>query len=204
MAFIPIPNSVKVSVEWLVAGQEVVLTFTVRKPSAVTQTDVNNIRDVMHNWASNNLRNLMHSGAQYQRTYVVDLSSENGPFAEAVPPAAVFGSIGGVAAANNVALAVSHRTAQRGKSFRGRVYLGGLAAGSLQTATTISPTFVTTIAGVWALLVGALTAQAYQLAVPSRQANKQPRVTGLSTPVSLVLIDAFLDSQRRRLAGRGE
>lgn len=104
---------------------------------------------------------------------------------------------------NNVTTAVKKATGLAGRAFRGRTYHVGTANGQVNSNT------------VTAFHVGVLTA-AYnalrnpgsglfvpQMCVLSEVVGGAWRGTGIATIVTGIAVDATVDSQRRRLPGRG-
>jgi hypothetical protein len=104
---------------------------------------------------------------------------------------------------NNAALVVTQYTDQRGRSFRGRNYIPGLPQSDLEDPSHVTPTQAADWAAVWADLFSTMTTGGYTPVVTSYSFNKVPRTTAVSTPISSVAANNELDSQRRRLAGRG-
>jgi hypothetical protein len=105
---------------------------------------------------------------------------------------------------------VSFRTDLRGRSFRGRNYVIGLTEdmvdGNSLEAGVSEPwrlayahlgTLVADIDWTW-VVVSRFSG------VSGSPPEPTPRVAGVTTPItSVVVVDQFIDSQRRRLSGRG-
>lgn len=111
---------------------------------------------------------------------------------------AVAGTLAGDLLPPQTALCVTLRTAQAGRSFRGRVYLPGFGEGQNATGGTISSTgscvaFVTAIKA-------ALVASSLDLGVLSRPAPTAPvpRAGFITVVTSIVARDSVWDTQRRR------
>lgn len=96
----------------------------------------------------------------------------------------------------SVAGVISLKTALRGRSYRGRVYMTALAE-SLVTGNTILSSWTSGMVTFWA---GIIVSEAlpFDLAVCSRWENGVKRATGIVTPVASIEVDARVDSQRRR------
>jgi hypothetical protein len=103
-------------------------------------------------------------------------------------------------------MAVSFRSALSGRSFRGRNYIPCLT-NSQVTGNLIDVSWQGDIINAYAELLfggGALPA-GWVWVVVSRFTNNLPRVTGIFSEVFSVLVtDTIVDSQRRRLPGRGK
>lgn len=112
--------------------------------------------------------------------------------------AAVAGTATGDLLPPQTALVITLRTAQAGRSFRGRVYLPGFAesvstAAGIYAGTTHGVSFITAIKS-------ALVTSGLDLGVLSRpNAEATPPRAGFITPVtSIVIRDNVWDTQRRR------
>lgn len=131
-----------------------------------------------------------------------DLSSAAGPRFEFFLPAPRAGTNASAPLPNNVTIAVSMRTGARGRSFRGRVFYIGLPASYLDTTgQSLNSTATTQTLSDWNALLGDVEAGGVGvLCVLSRRSGGVARANGIGTQVSsIVLADAFVDSQRRRL-----
>jgi len=130
---------------------------------------------------------------------VIDLSSQFGGTATDTSLAGSAGDIADNAMPGNVVFCVSLRTAERGRSRRGRKYLSGLGEGQV-TGNLVSPTVAANlVAAIEGVRTDMLT-NGYQMVVVSRQENNVPRTTALSTPVTTVVaVDNTVDTLRGRL-----
>jgi hypothetical protein len=104
---------------------------------------------------------------------------------------------------NNVTVAVKKATGRAGRSYRGRTYVVGLPLGAYSD-NRLTTTYATALLDAF----DALTAvggplDIFQLVVLSEVSGGVPRAEGVTTPVTGFAIDPVLDSQRRRLPGRG-
>lgn len=118
----------------------------------------------------------------------------------------VSGSAAGDGLPLNVAACVTFGTGRAGRAGRGRYYLGCLAE-AVTIGSRFIPTFVAAMNvafGDMPTLVSSVGSAVHQLVVYSTVLNNVRRATGLATPVtSCYLRDNVVDSQRRRLPGRG-
>jgi len=96
----------------------------------------------------------------------------------------------------NVAFCVSLRTALAGRSTRGRKYFAGLGEGDVSGNEFDGGRIATLLTGVNDLIANLVT-NGTPLAIFSRTI---PALTQVQTATA---VDAFVDSQRRRLTGRG-
>lgn len=116
------------------------------------------------------------------------------------------GLVSNAALPGNVALCLSLRTGLSGRSRRGRIYLGGIPENYV-TANEITAELASSINTKATEFLGdiatGLEGQG-EVVVISRYANKQLRTEPLVTVVTdMLLKDRVVDSQRRRLTGRG-
>jgi hypothetical protein len=105
------------------------------------------------------------------------------------------GTAAGFSNPGNVAYVSSWRTGRPGRRYRGRTFLTNLAEGET-TGDTITSGLLSTITAFAIEFLLPRVASAFKSAVGSR-------VGGFSTPINGFVLDPTLDSQRRRLAGRG-
>ena len=206
MAFVPIPSAMKAEVIWNLGAQEVVITLTVRKSAGgtITQADVDGVADTIHSWAQGAFRGVLSAAAFYTLSRVTDISTATGPQAVRIPATTVVGQYAGTSAPNNVSLVTTLRTGLRGRSYRGRSYLFALPTGQLGgSSTTVVNTYALSVLAAYIGLQAALLIVGKTLAVPSKVLDGVARNPGVATPVTTFSNDVLLDSQRRRLAGRG-
>lgn len=105
---------------------------------------------------------------------------------------------------NNVAICISFRTALRGRSFRGRNYISGLGVSDV-TGNTFDQNLLDAIVEGYQSLVDTPLLGDTSWSVVSRFTNNEPREAGEAVPILTALsIDNVIDSQRRRLPGRGQ
>jgi hypothetical protein len=96
----------------------------------------------------------------------------------------------------NVTLTMSWRTGLAGRKFRGRIYVPGLCVTDVSSTDTVA-----------SVITAALSVAAQALYSGALSGGVVPAVfhrsTATYTPVNSHVIEALVDSQRRRLAGRG-
>lgn len=204
MTFVPIANTLKVAVEFTLAGQVVVITFAAKGATAPTPTTMATLGDNIRDWAASVLMPQLSSALTFTGVTLTDETTSSGPVVHVPQPGSpVVGSITGGCAPNNVAKAFTLNTGNRGRSYRGRVYIPGIPDSRFNVDNTVTSGFQTAILSGLVDLAGRLVSDAFVMAVASRFAGGAPRVTGVATPVTGFAGDTILDSQRRRLPGRG-
>lgn len=203
MAFIPVPNAIKLTVTFTLGGQLVNLTLGLEKASAVTPSDLTAACNGGIDWASTEL--LPHLSNQIALTgaEAYDLSSSSAPTVKLSTASPIVGVVNAISTPANAAGVISFRTGGRGRSSRGRIYVPGFPQTAVQQGVFLD-------AGtVGALLDAGNKINTYFTGVPlnhvviSRYTNNAPRITGVTEPVTGIVVDNRIDSQRRRLAGRG-
>lgn len=98
----------------------------------------------------------------------------------------------------SVAIVVSFRTAQRGRSFRGRNYVGGLGVSDV-TENRFDQNLLDDLVSAYQQLADTPLVEGTTWVVVSRFHNNAPRVNGITTPITTVVsVDNKVDSQRGR------
>lgn len=120
---------------------------------------------------------------------------DSGEVTLAISPAQEGGS-GNPGLPGNVALCVSLRTALSGRTTRGRKYFAGLDETKV-TGNLLDPTTAADILDGVNALISSMVDGGHPLAIFSRTALT------LTTISTATLVDLVVDSQRRRLTGRG-
>jgi len=202
MAFIPVPNTIKLSFEWLVAGQIVAVTLSVEKASAVTVADLDTVNDMAVDWWNTDSKALQTATSTLTRTTSTDLTTSSSPVADN-PITPIAGTAAGNPLPNNAALVVSFKTANRGRSYRGRMYWPGIPQSQQLNPVTVQSAYAIGLATSVAAFLDDLDTAGYTPVVVSRQEDNVVRTTGVTTPITTLEVEQFIDSQRRRLAGRG-
>jgi hypothetical protein len=204
MAFVPVPDTILVEMRMLLDSQRVENTLYFRKTGGWIIADVTPLVNALIIWWQASLGAVLSTGLTLREIAVTDLSSLTGFSVSQTPPTPLpTGSDGGEHEPNNVALCVSFRTLSRGRSFRGRNYVTGLPE-SRVSGSFVSDATVAAIQAAYQLLPGIAVTAGCIWVVVSRFTAGAPRVTGITTEIdSVVVIDNVVDSQRRRLPGRG-
>jgi hypothetical protein len=203
MIFVPVPNTAKIELVYSIDGQtlENVMHFVGANPP--TETDLTNLAaDARLMWHGT-FRNIQALGCQLVKIKATDCSSEDGAAIEYTTLLPDTGTISEEMMSNNVTACVSLKTAKRGRSYRGRIYVPGLpiSAVSTNTLTTTVVNYLNSYFSEWNWLDN--DGEPWGLVVASRYHNNQPRVIGVTTPVTSFITNSTVASQRRRLPGRG-
>lgn len=205
MPFIPVENTLLVELRQRLDGQAIENTLYFRKPAgAPTLSDAVTLANNLLVWWTTVLAPNLSNLLTLAEITVTDLSSATSfVHTQAAPVPNPTGAVAGHALPNNCALCVSFRTASRGRSFRGRNYVPGMTESGSESSR-IDVVTAGLIVDAYQEVAQVAEDSLYLWVVVSRFTNNAPRVTGISTPItSVVLVDNVVDSQRRRLPGRG-
>lgn len=204
--FIPAPGVLQVECVYSYLSQTCENVYHVQMPGgsgAANPADMNSLAAVFNAWETASMIGERSSAAAMTDIRVRDLSTDSGLIIEHAPTGAVQGTIPGTPLPGNVTLAVKWTTGLGGRSFRGRTYHIGLAIGAVVNNTVNNSAVVNLVAAYSNLLTRVTESGFGQLVVVSYAHNKFWRATAVSTPIAACSINANLDSQRRRLIGRG-
>jgi len=200
MPFQPVPNGAKIELNALQNDVPVVNVWYATLAAAPTDEDLIAISEAVETWWHDELKPSQHNTYVVQNITVTDVSVENG---HQHINSSIFepeGGAGGTAAAANAAAVVSLRTANTGRSFRGRTYIGGLPQAALEDAQHLTTTAASAYNLALTNLVDALEAVGATLVVVSRVAAGVVRIIAVATEIISLITDNKVDSQRRRTA----
>lgn len=211
MPFVPVPDTVLAEMRMTQDSQKVENTLYFRGDTLDVGVATTLAENLIAWWAEFYSPRVA-TAVKLNEVVITDLSSDTG-FQVTLAPTVL--TTGGITTAegepNNVTLAVSFRTASRGRSFRGRNYIVGLTTDQI-AQNRMTDEFVTIWQNVYNALLAVATDSAVVWVVVSRFHGVEsithdpiPRITGITTDVTNVVItDNIVDSQRRRLPGRGQ
>lgn len=204
MPFIPVPEVIQAELIYSWDGQVVENVLHYREAAGGTGIEQGELGQALVDWFDTVLQPLVVSTLILNTIRMTDLSDEVAPGSEFGVGLPLPGTLaGGLSLPNNVAIVMSKRTAFRGRSFRGRIYHPGLGEGQVTNNALVPATQVALLAAYNDLVFLAGATFTYTLQVVSKYSLGSPRVTGLATPVTQITTDGVVDSQRRRLPGRG-
>ena len=204
MPFIPVPGVIQAELVYAWDGQVVenVLHYTV--DAEVDVAAQQGLGGALVDWFDTLLQPLVPSTLILNEVRLSNLSSEFAPGASWTGGLPLPGTLaGGLSLPNNVALTMTKRTDMRGRSFRGRIYHPGLSESQVTGNAIVSGTLVSLLAAYNAMKTLTAGSLNYQLVVVSRFQGGEPRAEGIATEVTTITSDGIIDSQRRRLPGRG-
>jgi len=202
MAFIPVPGCLQAELRYTLFGQRIenVLYFEASRPD---QPAMAALALALQAWWVDEIAPFVSVQLVLNEIYITDLTTDSGQTYSGIIAGGSGGEISDNALPGNVALCVSFRTANRGRSYRGRNYVPGLAETSV-AGNTVEPTVVNGLQSGYGALISAAAGAGYPWVVASRYSGGDPRPAGILTRVTGArVVDPYVDSQRRRLTGRG-
>jgi len=201
MAFIPFPDTNLVELVYnLPSGQVAENTLYFQQTTPITEATMEDLATAVGSWWATEVAPLVHDGVTLNFIRVTNMESDTAPsleFAQGTP-----GEVAGANMPGNVTAAISFKTSKRGRSFRGRNYVIGLVDAQIVN-DSIDAGLRTAYEDAYEALALAVDGIDCFHVVASRQEDGVVRTTGVNTPVTSYRMEGFIDSQRRRLAGRG-
>lgn len=206
MPFIPAPGVVQVELTADMAGERTqnVLHYKI-DDGLYSEPEMTALGEaIVAYMAQSFVKGLYPSTWQLIGVRVIDLTADFAPAIDIVTGLPVTGTRAGAQLPNNCALVITKRTIFRGRSYRGRIYFGPLVEADV-TNNAVSGAYVTSLVTNLSGLITITDAnsEVHRMQVLSRYTNKNPRIEAVATPVLGFTCDGILDSQRRRLPGRG-
>jgi len=202
-SFIPAADVAQVRMQYSTPGgvAENVLYF--RHVDGYSTDELNSLAAAAKGWFTDVLKGYVGADVNLVQIVVTDMSSNPAPQVVYTTGLPENGTLETPLAPGNVTVAVSFKTGYTGRSYRGRAYQIGLVKDQLDD-DHLAGTLATDLKDAWELLRagGFASMGAYQCIV-SYCHNKAWRTEALVTDVASTLVEDTLDSQRRRLAGRG-
>lgn len=203
MPFVPVPFGYQVNVRMRLQDQLVENVFGVRSDDGSTPLNMSDIANAFLEWWATSLAPQVSDQLILHEIQVRDLTTEDAGSYLLIPEGTVTGTASGGSAPNNVAFCVTAKTAAVGRSARGRTYIPGVPKG-LITISTVNSGWASDVVAAMNDLLDFLTAINAVIVVISRIHAGVERLVGVMTVVvRYSAFDMTVDSQRRRLPGRG-
>lgn len=179
------------------SNDELLNVFHVLAPDVVTETDTDAVAGIVFNWVENHYKNIWALNISSDRVVVTDVSTVNSVQSEL--PCNFAGTLVGPAVSSSVTLAVKKSTGFAGRANRGDWYTWPATEDQLEPldSNLFLESHRDACVTVLEDLRTQLEAGGYNLVVAS-EATGNTRVVK-----HFVATDRAVDSQRRRLRGRG-
>jgi hypothetical protein len=207
MAFIAVPNTVRAEIRGTFQGERVLNTLWFAKIDAWVPAEMTALADTLAAWWTTNC--LQQQSDQYtlREIYVRDYTAAVGLEYTSTVDLPAVGEIPEAALPNNVSLAVSFRSGFTGRSTRGRNYWVGFAETQI-VGNAVADAVITDITSYYALLlpdfIETTLIPDITWVITSFYTGGAPRSFGATFIINTVTcVDNIVDSQRRRLPGRG-
>ena len=195
-----VPDGIEIVFNAVQNGVPIVNVYHVKHTATITGAVLQDYAEAFYDWWADQLMPVLNNSYVLNTIVATDLEDGTGPQYTLSLSSANQGALTNEAVAGNAALCVSWRTANIGRSFRGRTYIGGLDALATETAQVVTSSFQAAIGDAAIALLDVVETLGGALCVLSRYANLVLRVTGLLTEIIGVIVDSKIDSQRRRTA----
>lgn len=204
MAFQQVPLTTRCELVYSYKGQLAMNVLHYKSLDAATADDLEAFAEEMVSQWTTFLRPITHEDASLVAVRATSLDSEFAPGIEYTTGLPLAGSVTGTGLPSNVTVAVRFLTALRGRSYRGRAFQIGMGSTQIVDGDNeISTAYQTALRNAWIGLQSIESDPVFAQCIVSRVSGGEPRVTGVATDVTGVAVDIVLDSQRRRLHGRG-
>lgn len=203
--FIPAPNAASVELIYTSALQVYENRLHVFKGEPYTLTELQALRSLVDNWDSTSWKLARNAGSVLTRIKCRALDEVGSPVDEYQLPSPRGGTSGGAALPLSNTWCVKLVTERAGRSYRGRLYTVAMDAAMLGAgAQSVTLTFANNVVASLEALRTALDGVSQKLCIVSYMKDKSWRDTAEITAVShITYSDLNVDSQRRRLVGRG-
>jgi len=203
MPYIPVPGVIQVEMIQNWAGQVIENVHHFIVEPAVTIPLMNDLASGMVTSWNTGMKPSMPLNLSLTSVRCTDLTTQTGPvinYGVGLPSVGVYGQ---PSLPNNCAAVITKRTDSRGRSYRGRSFLPGLTEAQV-TDNTISSTLITTFLTYFQnIRQPTYSGTQFAMVVVSRYSDNLPRAVGVATLVTGFTADQVVDSQRKRLPGRG-
>lgn len=201
MAFIPTPRVARVAIRYDLFGQDVVNTLWFSKSSTNwALAELTTLANDIQFWVAGTLMPLLSTDMTLEDITATAQESNTAPSYVLVDGVTNGGEVGGASPSTN-ALVVKFNTLQRGRSGRGRNFIGGIAK-SLIVGNTIDEGFVDDVLDAYTAMQESLTLGNH--VVVSFQHDLVTLDEGFPQGVtSYQVVQRFVRQQRRRETGVG-
>lgn len=217
MPFIPAVNTAQAKINQRLHGQTVQNVWYFKNETGWSSAELTALANLLITWWNDHLADNLHADMTLVSVLARDMTEADAAGVEIQAPPASGGNLlssGGMP--GNVALAVKFKSGLTGKNRNGRTYLAGFSEENVN-GNTITDVRRDGILVAMGQMRDAVLAAGYEPVVasfydgtelvdlPNGETVKKPtpRATALLTSIEQYTADTNLDSQRRRLAGRG-
>lgn len=165
-------------------------------------SDMTALGQAIRDWWVAQIKPIQATAVTLNKVKCTDMNTQVSPVVEVTSSLPQSGIGGGDTLPNNCAVVVKWLTANRGKSYRGRTYFYGLQEANV-TKNTVSSVHTAQILAAYTALKNLVVTPQPVLVVASFATGNQWRTQALTTGIIDLTVEDTIDSQRRRLPGRG-
>lgn len=203
--YVPALNTAEVVLNGFWGGQNVANVLAFQYDVPLSPAELNSLAaQVVTSWIAY-IKPITAIGYVLNSVKATDLTTSSSPSVTYFPDPAPAGSLNTASVANNVSLVISFYTALRGRSFRGRLYMAGLANTAMTTSVEVSVATATAYTTAWTNFIGQIeTTRDCDHVVVSRYSNGVARAAAVMTLIADYAAEIYLDSRRSRLENRGD
>lgn len=211
MPFVPVDQACLVEIRMEIVGQKVENTIWVTSEDLLDEAALTLIGETVKAWWISDYAPQVSDLVSLTEIVVTNMTTETSNQVSVNGDHQLGGQIGGTLTTNST-FAVSFRTASRGRSFRGRNYIVGIPLEHMAETNVVEASWASDVVTAYTNLLSQLGDAGFQWVIASRFSGVDPdtgkpipRTAGVTTNViTVVAADLVIDSQRRRLPGRGQ
>jgi len=204
MAFQAVPDTCQINIRFTRDGQLTENVLHATKEGGFSLSDLEAVASTVNTVVPTVWMPILPVNVVYQETNVIDLSVEGGSQVTQSVVGGQPGSVGTDPLPNSSTLAIRLKSGIGGRHGSGRIYWQGFAQSDRASPNTIKPEVVATIISAIQDLIDALELIDAIVTIVSRFFANAARPEGVPFVVNTITVfDNSLDSQRRRLPGRG-
>jgi hypothetical protein len=200
MTFIPVPNAAELVFKFLWRNHVTVMALAFDLNTIPDTEDCEGLIDYGNTFWNSYLQALMAQDIQRIEMSATSLTSSDGAYAVLPVSPAQAGGSSPESVGNNSSPVLSLRTNNRGRSFRGRIFVPGTPTGALDTPNSIASVYQADLLEAFQTLIDTPPETPPGVwGVVSKFANGAPRETGVISPIAFVTCDLKMGTQRRRM-----
>jgi len=201
--YVPVADTIQVAVQAEISGVPMEFVLHFKWPSAITVTLMNGVGTTFVDWIINTLAPLIYAGVTFNSVKLTDLTTVSSPsfdwFAGTTLSLPKPGTGSGVGAPQQASIMASLRTANRGRSYRGRTYFYGMLASQVNNTASWNPTAIGAFLSAFATVIGDMVSAGWTPVIVSKVQNGVTLSAGVTTPIQTISVDTGIKTQRRRL-----
>lgn len=201
--YIPVPDVVQVELIYMWDGVIVENVFHYSKGAALMPGDLEAFAPAMVAFWTTNWQAQMPTTVSLTRLRLTDMTASIAPALDYGTGLPLAGTDATAAMPNSVTICITKRTILRGRSYRGRIYHIGLTEARVIGNSVPSAQLAAIMSRYELMKTITVAGIPWSMGVVSKKFQGVWREVGDFTPVVGFTCDGIIDSQRRRLPGRG-